>query len=230
MRITSGVALLFVVSMTGTVLAEDVSFSVGEKWVYDHEGPRPWRPPTETVYGDRVREIASTSTSNDETTWKVVEKWGTYDGSPTHYTLGADGKAKSMMMGTSRVTITPPMPVMMMGLEQGETLTYDGSLKVYGGEGQFGLSMDMKREADQTIEVPAGTFEDCIYYTGTSTLKITMNGNDLEVVAKHEIWFHASVNGMVKEVYTYDTMNFGDTRIPAFECVSTLKSYTKGDE
>ena len=51
------VAVVLVVLLGAAVHAED--WKVGEKWVYKHEGPRPFSTASTTVNGDRTAEVVA---------------------------------------------------------------------------------------------------------------------------------------------------------------------------
>ena len=67
-----------------------VPFEVGEKWVYKHDGPRPWGRGQDKVDGDRVREVVSVKEQEKVKLWVVKETYGTYDERPRR--VYVDGK------------------------------------------------------------------------------------------------------------------------------------------
>jgi len=51
------IAATLVIVAGGTAYAED--WKVGQKWIYQHDGPRPHSTPPTTIKGDRTIEVTS---------------------------------------------------------------------------------------------------------------------------------------------------------------------------
>jgi len=53
---------------------------------------------------------------------------------------------------------------------------------------------------DETITVPAGTYENCEHYQAVMVMVMGEGEKVLRMTAKSEDWFHKKVNGSVKAI------------------------------
>lgn len=74
------IIVTLVVLVGGSVYGED--WKVGEKWIYKHEGPRPYSDPSATVKGDRTVEVTAIKGEGTNKRYLLKNKWGTEDANP----------------------------------------------------------------------------------------------------------------------------------------------------
>ncbi len=206
-------------------------FHVGEKWIYQHEGPRPWSK-NEPVNGDRVREVISTEGAGDQQVWIISEHWGTSDEHGTKFYYDEEKKLEKQEVGYDFVIrFNPPYPN-LNSLVPGEEKIYEIKSSM-GGEGRghsFPMQITAKRIEDETLVVPAGEFTDCHHVQAEQTITFKTETGDFELKLKHEIWFHEDANGAVKEKWEFLPVQFGNTKRPGYTCVSELSKHIAGEK
>jgi hypothetical protein len=133
---------------------------VGEKWIYQVEGPRPMSNPPVTIEGDRVDEIMTVSGEGDEKRWQVKSVWGKNDENPSVATIDARNRLHQVEVGSAMtIGFTPPVPTDWPELKVGESTRFETKIVVMGFE--VPLKYEVKRLEDETATVPAGKFAGC---------------------------------------------------------------------
>lgn len=201
----------------GNVLGAD--WKVGEKWVYKHEGPRPYTGPSSTVEGDRTVEVTAIQGEGAEKRYLLKNWWGTGDANPATSYIDPNNMIHKLDIENMAVlTITPPIPA-IWSLKIGEKKVIKASLD-FGG---FAIPVEYvaTRLKNETITVPAGEFKDCQHVQVVSTMQNEMGE---PVKNKAETWYHPKVKNSVKDVII--TGYQGEN---SYASTSLLKSYTKKD-
>jgi hypothetical protein len=211
------VAVLFV-TLTGPGLrAED--WKVGEKWTYQHAGPRPYSDPPAKVEGDRTMKVTAIEGQGNEKRYLLKNRWGTTDvNSATSYIDAKNMIRKIDIQDLAVLLFDPPVPAIWK-LKVGEEKT----LKTQMDAGGFVMAADYKakRLKDETVTVPAGTYEKCHHIQVVLTIDNPMG---LPIKSKVDHWYHPRARNAVKEV---TVTNFGDDN--AHTGTSVLKSHTRKD-
>ena len=194
--------------------AED--WQVGEKWTYKHEGPRPFSDPSAKVEGDRTTEVTAIEGQADKKRYLLKNRWGTSDINPS--TSHIDTKNlihKIDIEGVATLLFKPPVPA-IWELEVGQEKTIKSQMDVGG----FVMTIEYKakRLKDETLTVPAGTYENCQHIQYTSTMDNPMGD---PVKSKTDFWYHPKVRNLVKDV---TVTNFGAAN--SYTGTSLLKSHT----
>ena len=78
---TLTVAVILAVLIGANAHAED--WKVGEKWIYKHEGPRPFATASTEVKGDRTAEVMAIKGEGPNKRYVLKSVWGTEDQMPT---------------------------------------------------------------------------------------------------------------------------------------------------
>ena len=208
-------AIALALLATGSLWAED--WQIGEKWVYQHQGPRPYSDGSATVKGDRTMELTAIRGQDDQKRYLLKNAWGTEDTNPTTSHI----RAKNMIhridiqdMGT--LAFEPPFPVFWT-LEVGQEKSLTSKTDFIG----FAMTIEYKakRLEDESLTVPAGSFADCQHVRVVSTMRSDMMPAS---TSRMDYWYHASVKNFVKEIiitnYQSDSSYTG---------TSVLKAHTK---
>ena len=199
----------------GIAIGED--WQVGEKWIYKHEGPRPYADPSAVVKGDRTAEVIAIKGEGAEKQYLLKNMWGSEDPNPsTSYIDSKNMLHKIDIEFMFTLLITPPVPI-FWGLKPGEEKTLKTNLDLAGMS--IPIEYVAKRMKDETITVPAGTFENCRHVQIISSLQ---NENGQTMKNKEEYWFHPKVRNLVKGVIITNYQGDG-----SYTSTSLLKSHTK---
>ncbi|MBN2312760.1 MAG: hypothetical protein JXM79_02455, partial [Sedimentisphaerales bacterium] len=197
----------------GTVYAED--WTVGQKWIYQHEGPRPHSNPPATIKGDRTIEVTKIEGEGADKRYLLKTVWGTKDANPSITYIDPNNMIHKLDIQFQAVLLfDPPVPA-FWPLKPGEQTTLKTNMDVMG----YKIPMEyvVKRLKDETVTVPAGTFENCRRFEIISSMQNEML-QPIKVKTDH--WYHPKVKNFVKEAtianYQSDTSYTG---------TSILKSY-----
>ncbi len=201
------------------------SLSVGEKWTFEHEGAMPWRPPEQKIQGDRVIEVVSVENEGDDKRWIIKEKWGTDDRVSRLYVNNKKLIDKINVGNNNVININPPMPYNYMGLNAGEEKELKFEFQTPDGN-TIPIAVKAKRLEDETLEVPAGEFKNCVHIKTEETVSFSAQGQEMKFVTNRDLWYHSKVNGLVKEQFTTKLPFPGQTESVG---TSTLKSYSNGN-
>ncbi|UCD50996.1 MAG: hypothetical protein JSW27_26160 [Phycisphaerales bacterium] len=200
---------------SGSLYAEN--WKVGEKWAYQHQGPRPYSDGSATVKGDRTMELTAIRGDGDQKRYLLRNTWGTEDANPSTSHIDAKNMIRKIEIQDMGVlAFEPPVPV-FWSLNVGEEKDLTTQVDFVG----FALAIEYKakRLADESLTVPAGAFKDCWHVQVVSTMRSDMMP---ATSSKMDYWYHPSVKNFVKEVIV--TNYQGDN---GYTATSVLKSHTK---
>jgi hypothetical protein len=201
----------------GNVYAED--WKAGEKWIYKHEGPRPFADSSATIQGDRTVEVIAIKGDGADKRFLLKTIWGTEDANPTTTYIDTKKMIHKIDIGyLGSLGFTPPVPTIWL-LKPGEQKALKTQMHIAG----FSLPIEYlaKRLKDETVTVPAGKFKNCQHI---QVITSTQDATGQPVKHKQDYWFHPKVGNFVKDVVI---TNFqGDNN---YTSTSVLKSHTKKD-
>ena len=199
----------------GNVYAEN--WQVGEKWIYKHEGPRPYADSSAMVKGDRTVEVTAIKGEGEEKRYLLKNMWGSEDLNPSISYIDSNNMLHKLDIEYMfTLLIAPPVPV-FWPLKPGEEKTLKTKMEIAGMS--IPVEYVAKRMKDETITVPAGKFEKCQHVQIISSLQ---NENGQTVKNKEEYWYHPKVRNLVKGVII--TNYQGDN---SYTSTNLLKSHTK---
>jgi hypothetical protein len=204
-----------------TAAAED--WVAGEKWVYQHEGPMPWRPPDQVIAGDRVRQVISIEGEAKDKRWLIQDKWGDNDDRPGTVYVNQDRLFDKINVGDNMIRVEPGFPFDYMNMKAGEEKTFEPRF-VMSEDQSWPMKVTAKRVNDETVKVPAGEFENCTHVKIVEKMSFEREGEKTEITVEREHWYHPKANGLVKETFI---VSMGDQ--PRQKATSALKSHSKGE-
>ena len=210
--------MLTVIVVTAALLgagayAED--WTVGEKWVYKHEGPRPFSTASTEVKGDRTVEVIATKDEGVNKRYVLKTVWGAEDQMPTTAYIDPNNllhKIEIQYMGV--MTLKPPVPSIWR-LKPGEQKTLKATMEIAG----FSIPIEYvaKRLKDETVTAPAGKFEKCQH---VQIMISSQNQMGQPVKHKQDYWYHPKVRNLVMDKVV---TNFEGGA--SYTATSTLKSH-----
>ena len=206
------------VTLAGPSLRAE-QWQVGERWTYQHTGPRPYSDPPAKVEGDRTIEVTAIEGQGDEKRYLLKNRWGKTDvNSATSYIDAENLIRKIDIRDLASLVFNPPVPA-IWALKVGEEKT----LKTQMDVGGFVMAVEYqaKRLKNETVTAPAGKFDECHHVRIVLTID---NPISLPVKSKVDFWYHPRPKNAVKEV---TVTNFGAAN--AHTGTSLLKSHTRKD-
>lgn len=208
------IAVALAILAGGITHAED--WKVGQKWVYQHEGLRPHSNPPTAIKGDRTIEVTAIEGEGAEKRHLLKTVWGTDDANPSITYIDPNNMIHKLDIQFQAVLLfDPPVPA-FWPLKLGEQTTLKTNMDVMGYK--IPMEYNVKRLKDETVTVPAGTFENCQRFEIISSLQNEML-QPIKVKTDH--WYHPKIKYFVQEmtIVNYQSEN-------SYTGTSVLKSYT----
>jgi hypothetical protein len=142
------------VALVGSHLrAED--WKVGEKWTYQHGGPRPSSDPPAKVEGNRTMEVTAIEGKGNEKRYLLKNRWGKTDvNQATSYIDAKNLIRKIDVQDLAVLLFDPPVPA-IWGLKVGEEKSLETQMDVGGLV--MAIEYKAKRLKDETVHVGFGT-------------------------------------------------------------------------
>ncbi len=206
-------------------------FEVGQRWVYEHQGPRPGSVEPNAIDGQKILHVISTFEEDGAKRWVIQERY-TNDPNVVGRLFVNDER---MLVGfdiendkgeVARLIYDPPSPYQVPQLDVGAETTIETVLRMNASDVTLPTTITIQRLPDETIETPAGSFTDCQYYTMTATVTLNIKIAKVRSTEERQRWYHASVNGLVKEVYHKHPLKFlGKEFIPGYTATSVLTAF-----
>ncbi len=193
------------------------NWKVGEKWIYKHEGPRPYSDSSTKVIGDRTLEVIAVQGEGADKRYLLKNSWGTEDANPATSHIDPNNMIHKMdieFLGT--LLMNPPVPV-SWPLKPGQQKVLKTKMEIMGFS--FPVEYVAKCLKNETVTVPAGKFKDCQHIEIVSSMQNEMGQT---VKSKVDHWYHPKVKSLVKEIII--TNYQGDN---SYSATSVLKSYKK---
>jgi len=188
-------------------------YEVGRRWVYRHEGPRPGSVEPNAIDGQRILHVISETQEQGERSWAIEER---FTNDPN--VIGRLHVNEARMLAAldienekgeaAALYYDPPVPYLIAEMEIGQTTTIETTLRVKSGEFALPATIVIERLADETITTPAGEFANCLHYKVTNRSTIDAKIAKIPITEERHRWYHADVNGLVKEVYRREPVKF----------------------
>jgi len=229
-RLAAAVVLQLASFVAAGDLTAEVQFEVGQKWVYQHEGPRPGNMEPNAIDGQRIRHVLAVDKEQEHPRWIVQERF-TNDEKATSLLfidherqltsfeiVGENGEPLLMTYGT-------PVPYQVPQLAVDDEKTYETTLLM--GPKQIALPSKsvIRRLADETIVTPAGEFVNCHHYHTESESTFDFKVTKITMTDQRDQWYHPSVNGLVKEVYSKGPIKYYVWSCEGYTSTSVLTSF-----
>ncbi len=192
--------------------AQATAFEIGQRWVYEHQGPRPGSTEPNAIDGQRILLVIG-GPQQGHPHWVLQERYtgeeaivGRLHVTEAQELTGFDIENDKGEVVT--MTYDTPMAYPVPKLEVGQEKTIENVLRMDAHELALPVKIVMRRLADETITTPAGQFTDCPHYQTTTHTTINVKVAKVPISEQRDRWYHASVNGLVKEVYRKDPVKF----------------------
>jgi len=205
-------------------------FEVGQRWVYEHEGPRPGSMEPNAIDGQRIRQVVAVTEEQGQQRWIIEERF-TNDQTATsllhvnHERFLTAFEIANEKGESATLAYDVPMPYQVPSLEPGEEKTYETTLRIETPKFAMPTTSVIRRLDDETITTPAGEFANCQHYLTKTRSTMNIKIAKIPVTDERDQWYHPSVNGLVKEVYRKDPVKFLAWSSEGYTATSILTSF-----
>ncbi|MFB3785190.1 MAG: hypothetical protein ACE15F_02350 [bacterium] len=219
-----GIGLIGLIGLAPVWDAAAKDWAVGETWVYEHQGFRPFSPPDQNQDTVRTRKILSIQGEGAEKRWLLEEKWGTGEGPAAVWYLDAAKSSDKTEMGENfTISFKPAIPVDWSGLKPGEEKKVETETTM--GDNTSKIQYVAKRLADETVTVPAGEFKNAVQVQVVMTMTFNTDQGERSFKMTETYWYHPDVNGFVKETFDFTPPAGGEGPRDPLKGTSVLKSH-----
>ena len=223
---TATLSLLIVSAVAAVALP--ASFELGQRWTYEHQGPRPGSTEPNAVDGQRILQVVAAGAEPGN--WVLRER---YTGEPNvvgrlfvREQAGLLGFEVLHGQGeVLKMTYDTPMPYPVPQLEVGQETTVENVLRVDSPEFVMPIKVVTQRLEDETVTTPAGQFVDCQHYRTITGSTINVKVAKVPVSEQRDRWYHESVHGLVKEVYRKEPVKFLAWSQEGYTATSVLTAF-----
>ncbi|MCP4594341.1 MAG: hypothetical protein GY842_26730, partial [bacterium] len=210
--------------------AQAGQFEVGQRWVYEHEGPRPGSMEPNAIDGQRIRQVLSMSQEQDQLRWVVEERFTKDEHATSLLYVNGERLLTAFDIeddkgGAATLTYDAPQPYQVPFLAPGEEKTYETILRMKSPKFAMPTTSVIKRLPDETVTTPAGEFVNCQHYLTKTRSTMNIKIVKIPVTDERDQWYHPSVNGLVKEVYRKGPIKFLAWSCDGYTATSVLSSF-----
>ena len=154
------------------------TFEIGQRWVYQHEGPRPGSTEPNAIDGQRILLVIA-DPQEGRPHWVLQERYSEDEGVVGRLHVseaqGLTGFEIENAKGeVAQMTYETPMPYPVVPLEVGQETIVENVLRMHSPEFAMPMKVVTKRLADETLTTPAGRFTDCQHYRTTTLSTINV--------------------------------------------------------
>lgn len=228
--LTVAVGLLWTLATAGQ---ESVGpYEVGQRWVYEHQGPRPGSMEPNAIDGQRILHVVGVVGQADAERWVIEERFT----NSTAVIGRLHVNAARMLTGFDIVNdkgevatlyYDPPVPYQIAEMDVGGTKTIETTLRMKSSEFALPSTLVMERLEDETIATSTREFAGCLHYKVTHRSTFNIKIAKIPLTEERERWYHADVNGLVKEVYRKGPVKFLTWSRDGYTATSVLTAFDR---
>lgn len=225
-----GVMLGLLVVLSLAAGAQAGAFEVGQRWVYQHQGPRPGSTEPNAIDGQRIRQVIATDSQQGREQWVIEERF-TADANTVgrlHVVAGRLLTAIEIENAQGEVvkmTYDTPVPYQMPEMEIAAEKVVETVLRMDSPKFALPVKVVIWRLEDESLTTPAGRFDDCRHYQMTTRSTINAKVTTIPLVEERQLWYHESVHGLVKEVYRKEPVKFLAWSQAGYTATSVLATF-----
>ncbi|NQV32436.1 MAG: hypothetical protein HQ515_07060 [Phycisphaeraceae bacterium] len=209
-------------------------FEVGQRWLYDHEGPRPGAMEPNAIDGQRILKVVSQAELGGQRLWIIEERF-THDPNVVSR-LYVDDMLRLLSLDITnqkgeamRLTYESGIAYQAMAMDVGEQRTVKTRLLSTDGKLKLPIQIEVQRFEDETVDSPAGLFEDSRHFEFAMKSSIDLKLVKIPIEETRHRWYSDQVHGLVKEVYEKKPGKFMTWSWEGYTSTSTLASFGLGD-
>jgi hypothetical protein len=207
-------------------------FQVGQRWVYQHEGPRPGSMEPNAINGERIMHVIGVVEEPEGKQWIIDERFTKDENVISRLHVNVERlltaiEIENEKKEAAKLRYDPPVPHQITELNVGEEKTIETSLKMDTAKFTLPSTISIRRLDNETITTPAAEFVDCRHYKITTKSIFNIKIAKIPVTEERERWYHPKVNGLVKEVYRKGPVKFLTWSREGYTATSVLTAFGK---
>jgi hypothetical protein len=205
-------------------------FELGQRWVYDHEGPRPQAMEPNAIDGQRILQVVSRDDRSGQAVWGIQERFTGDPNAVGRLYVDDERRLRSIEVinekgeGT-RLIYEPSIAYQAMAMQVGGQTVVKTLLRTRDGKFKIPIQMGVRRLEDETVVTAAGRFEGCRHFEFVTKSTIDLKLMKIPMQETHHRWYSDQVNGLVKEVYEKAPGKFMTWSWKGYTATSTLVSF-----
>jgi hypothetical protein len=205
-------------------------FEVGQRWTYQHEGPRPGSAEPNAIDGERILHVISVVEEEAGRRWVIEERFTNSKDAIVRFYVDEERLLTTIEIENEKgevVTLRydPPVPYQITELDVGKARTIETSLQMEPSEFALPSTIVIQRLEDETITTTAGKFVGCLHFKATISSTFDIKIAKIPVTEERERWYHPEVNGLVKEIYRKGPVEFGSWSREGYTATSVLTAF-----
>lgn len=204
------------------------AYEVGQRWVYQHSGPKPGSFEGEPIGGQRIAQVIRHD-ANDGC-WIIEERYTNSSDPVGRLRVDRDRMAVAIEIDSKDgppglLRYDPPVPYEAPELAVGQSVTIETTLHMDSAAFSMPMRLQIERLGDETVATDAGTFEACRHYRTTTSATLDLKIAKVPMSEERHRWLHPQANGLVKETYRRGPVKFLTWSRPAYEASSVLTAF-----
>lgn len=202
-------------------------FELGQRWEYDHQGPRPGAMKPTPVDGHRILQVMSRSEQDGPCLWVVEERFTQDPNAVGRLSVDNGGWLRSLDIANekgevARLTYDSAVAYQDLELEVDEQKTQTTTLRSADGKLTMPMTLELRRLADEDVVTKAGRFEACRRFEVVTRSVLDLKFAKIPLQEKRQRWYSDAVHGLVKEVYQREPGKFLTWSWEGYTATSTL--------
>lgn len=207
-----------------------IPFELGQRWVYNHEGPRPQAIEPNAINGQRILQVVSRDARSGQAVWGIEER---FTGDPNvvgRLYVDEERRLRSIEVANekgeaTRLIYEPAIAYQVLALQVGGKTVVKTRLRTGDGKFKIPIMIGVRRFEDETLVTPAGRFPGCRHFEFVTKSTIDLKVMKIPMQETHHRWYSDQVNGLVKEVYEKAPGKFMTWSWEGYTSTSTLASF-----
>jgi len=224
--------MLCAVAMPGLTAASDRdgAYEVGRFWEYTHEGPRPGAAEPNAINGRRILQVLETVDINDASYWVLEDRFTNDPNVVARLHVRGDRMLSGFVIENEKgeslaMTYAEAVPYQRVDIDVDGRMRIETTLISQADGFRLPSTIEITRDKDETVETPAGVFDDCRQYRSVTESVIDITVAKIAVKEQRQWWYSDRVGGTVKEVYTKDAVKFLAWSRDGYMATSVLAGY-----
>jgi hypothetical protein len=206
------------------------SFAVGQRWEYQHEGPRPGNIEPNAIDGQRILHVISAIEGPEGKQWVIEERFTNDKGAIGRVHVNQQQmltllEIENKKGEVAKLRYDPPIPYRVMDLAVGEKRKIETTLRMDAVEFSLPSVITVERLEDETITTPAGAFVGCRHYCTTTASTVNIKIAKIPITEERQQWYHDSIHGAVKEIYRRGPVKFLTWSREGYTATSVLTAF-----
>lgn len=217
-------------AVAGAGPAVPESFAVGQRWEYQHQGPRPGNIEPNAIDGQRILHVIAATAGQEGKQWVIEERFTNDKGTIGRVHVNQEHmltllEIENKKGEVAKLRYDPPIPYRVTDLPVGEKRKIETTLRMEAVEFSLPSVITIERLEDETITTPAGEFVGCRHYRTTTASTVNIKIAKIPITEERQQWYHERIQGAVQEVYRRGPIKFLTWSREGYTATSVLTAF-----